>query len=124
MLEVIIALLGLTFLWAYLYSKAPESTTASGFAFRLLFLGMTLWTAYLLTWSVFQANTTIEIYEYDQYGNYTGKEVYNSTLAQPIKQTILGYLDVLSWVSYTVTALIIIFFIYNSIVGFFEKRKA
>ncbi|MEM5854211.1 MAG: hypothetical protein QW228_07640 [Candidatus Aenigmatarchaeota archaeon] len=124
MLEVIIALLGLTFLWAYLYSKAPESTTASGFAFRLLFLGMTLWTAYLLTWSVFQANTTIEIYEYDQYGNYTGKEVYNSTLTQPIKQTILGYLDVLSWVSYTVTALIIIFFIYNSIVGFFEKRKA
>ncbi|MEM5867547.1 MAG: hypothetical protein QXG39_06475 [Candidatus Aenigmatarchaeota archaeon] len=123
MLEVIIALLGLTFLWAYLYSKAPESTTASGFAFRLLFLGMTLWTAYLLTWNVFNINTTTEIYKYDQYGNYTGKEIHNSSLTEPIKQTILGYLDVLTWVSYTVIALVMIFFIYNSIAGFWKKEK-
>jgi hypothetical protein len=113
-MEEIIALLGLTFLWAYLYSKAPESSTVSGFAFRLLFLGMCLWTAHLLVWNVFSINSTIEVYKYDQYGNFVGSEIHNSTLSEPVKQTILGYLDVLTWVTYSIMALIIIFFIYNS----------
>jgi len=123
MIEVIIALLGLTFLWAYLYSKSPESSTVSGFAFRLLFLGMTLWTAHLLVWNVFSINSTTEVYKYDQYGNFTGKEIHNSTLAQPIKQAVLGYLDVLTWVTYVIIALIMIFFIYNSISSIMRKRE-
>jgi tellurite resistance protein TehA-like permease len=113
-MEEIIALLGLTFLWAYLYSKAPESSTVSGFAFRLLFLGMCLWTAHLLVWTLFSTNTTIQVYKYDSLGNFIGSEIHNSTLANPIKQSVLGYLDVLTWVTYGIMALIIIFFIYNS----------
>jgi len=123
MIEVIITLLGLTFLWAYLYSKAPESTTVSGFAFRLLFLGMTLWTAYLLVWSVYSLNSTTEVYKYDQYGNFTGKEIHISALSEPIKQNILNYLDILTWVTYTIIALIMVFFIYNSITSIIRKRE-
>lgn len=118
MLEVIIGLLGLTFLWAYLYSKAPESTTASGFAFRLLFLGMTLWTAYLLVWTIFNTNTMIEVKIYDVNDVYLGKEIHYSTLPDPIKQNIIAYLDVLTWVSYAIIALIMVFFIYNAFVQF------
>jgi hypothetical protein len=123
MIEVIIALLGLTFLWAYLYSKSPESTTVSGFAFRLLFLGMTLWTAHLLVWNVFTLNTTVEVYKYDQYGNLTGKEIHISSLPDPVKQNILNYLGVLNWVTYTIIALIMVFFIYNAIVSVLRRKE-
>jgi hypothetical protein len=122
-MEEIIALLGLTFLWAYLYSKAPESETVSGFVFRLLFLGMTLWTANLLVWSVFSTNSTIEVYKYDQNGTFIGNEIHNSTLAQPIKQAILGYLDALNWITYGIMALIIIFFIYNTFTSILRKGR-
>ena len=123
MLEVIVALIGLAFFWAYLYGKAPESSTVSGFAFRLLFLGMALWTVHLLVWSVFSLNTTVEIYQYDATGNLVGKELQIATPNEAIRQSILTYLDVLTWVIYTVLALILVFFIYNTITSVMRREK-
>lgn len=123
MIEVILTLLGLSFLFAYLYSKSPESSTVSGFAFRLLFLGMCLWTSYLLVWTTFNTNTTIRIDKYDAYGNLTGYEIHTTALSEPIKNTLVGYLDVMTWIPYVVLALIMVFFIYNSFISILRKRE-
>lgn len=123
MLEVILALAGLTFLWAYLYSKSPKSTKSSGFAFRLIFLSMTLWTSYLLIWNVATINTSIEVFKFNETGNFVGKEIHNSTLSEPVKQSVIAYLDVLTWVTYAIIALIVIFFIYNAFTDILAKRK-
>jgi hypothetical protein len=122
-MEEIIALLGLTFVWAYLYSKSPESSTVSGFAFRLIFLGLTLWTAHLLVWTSYSTYRITEVTKYDNLGNIIGKEVYNVTLPEPIKQGLIAYQDVLTWVIYLIIALIIIFFIYNTFVAVLQREK-
>jgi hypothetical protein len=122
-MEEIIALVGLTFLWAYLYSKSPESKTVSGFAFRLIFLGLTLWTAHLLVWTSYSTYRITEVTKYDSLGNIAGKEVYNVTLPGPIKQSLIVYQDALTWITYLIIALIIIFFVYNTFISILQREK-
>jgi len=119
----IIALVGLTFLWAYLYSKSPESNTISGFAFRLIFLGLTLWTAHLLVWTSYSTYRITEVTKYDSLGNITGKEVYNVTLPESIKQGLIAYQDSLTLITYLIIALIIIFFLYNTFTSILQREK-
>ena len=123
MLEIIVALGIIAFIYAYLYSKSPDPRTASGFTFRLLFLSMCLWTVYLLVWVGYNANTMTTVTKYDNFGNITGTEVWNTTLSQPVRKTMLAYLGVSTWIPYVVIALILVFLIYNTFVSVLNKRE-
>lgn len=122
MIELVIGLLGLTFLWAYLYSKAPESTTSSGLVLRLLFLGMCFWTAYVLIWVLINQNVGVmEVNVYDENGTFLGKEIHNITISESVKNVITNYIGVYSYVIYIVFGIILIFLLYNSIISLLKR---
>jgi large-conductance mechanosensitive channel len=104
MLEVIIAYVGLTFLWAYLYSKSPDPSTISGIAFRILYLGLTLFTVYELL-------SLLVIY------------VQVSGLPQNIANLVISYMSVMNYVIFLIFALVIIFLIVNNILPLFKKEE-
>jgi ABC-type uncharacterized transport system permease subunit len=104
MLEVIIAYIGLTFLWAYLYSKSPEPSTISGIAFRILYLGLTLFTVYeLLSILVIHAQT--------------------SNLPNSVINLVVGYMSVMNYVIFLIFVLIFIFLLINNILPLFKKEE-
>lgn len=116
MIETIVALATIAFLYAYLYSKSPESNTASGFAFRILFLSMSLWTVWLLVWITYNSGNVTEVLKYDANGTYVGKEIWNTTLPTNIRDTLTTYLEITGWVPYITIAMIILFLLYNTFV--------
>lgn len=111
MLEVIIALVGITLIYAYLYSKSDEKNIF----FRILFLAMTLWSVYLLVWLGYHGSDTVtEVKRYNETGDLVATETWNNTLSEGVKGTILTYLDVTLYVPFIVIAIIMIVFIWNS----------
>ena len=103
MLEIIIAYLGLTFLWAYLYTKS-DTTTISGIVFRVLYLGLTLLTAYELL-SLLVIHVQIH------------------ALPENVKNLVVGYMNVMGYVMFFIFALVVVFIVYNAILPLFKKEE-
>jgi hypothetical protein len=103
MLEVVITFLGLTFIWAYLYSKSDPSTL-SGAIFRVLYLGLTLFTIYELL-------SFLVVY------------VQISNLPQNIANLVIGYMSIMNYVIFLIFALIVIFTLINSVLPLFKKEE-
>ena len=110
MLELIIGLAAISFIYAYLYSKTPENNQA----FKLLFLALSLFSIVLLVWLMYNVPTEKVVYKYDSSGNFTGKEVMKISLDEGVKNTLLTYLEVSMYVPIIVIALVIIFWIWNA----------
>jgi hypothetical protein len=103
MLEIVITFLGLTFVWAYLYSKSdPE--TLSGAVLRILYLGLTLFTIYELL-------SFLVVY------------VQISNLSQNIINLVVGYMSIMNYVIFLIFALIIVFTLINTILPLFKKEE-
>ena len=103
MLEVVITFLGLSFIWAYLYSKSDPSTL-SGAIFRVLYLGLTLFTIYeLLSFIVIH--------------------VQISDLPQNIANLVIGYMSIMNYVIFIIFALIVIFTLINSVLPLLKREE-
>jgi len=103
MLEIVIAFLGFSFIWAYLYTKS-DTSTISGMIFRILYLGLTLFTIYeLLSFLII----------YSQISGLPGN----------VTELIISYMSVMNYVIFLIFALIIVFAIVNSVLPLFNKEK-
>jgi hypothetical protein len=102
MLEIVIAFLGLSFIWAYLYSKS-DPTTLSGAVLRILYLGLTLLTIYELI-------SFLIIYS----------EI--NKLPENVTNLVIGYMSVMNYVIFLIFTLILVFTMYNVFLPFIRRR--
>jgi hypothetical protein len=103
MLEIVISFLGLTLLWAYLYAKS-DPTTLSGIVFRVLFLGLMLFTIYeLLSFLVIYAE--------------------NNNLPENVTNLVVVYMNVMNYIIFLIFALIALFAVFNIFLPLFKKKE-
>lgn len=119
MLEVVIGLGIISFIYAYIYSQIPKENAW----YKFLFLSLTFFSIIFLIWNLSNLNTTTEIKTYSSSGEFLGVEVQTSSLPNPIKETLLTYMDVTITVTIFVLAITLVLFIYQTFKGLIEKKK-
>jgi len=113
MLEWVIGLGIIAFIYSYLYAKTPEKNIP----LRIFFLMLSLWTITLLSYTVFKSPVTIITYKYDSSGNFTGKEVINYTIPEGLRDSLSTYIEVSVWVPIVVFVIVLLAFLWNVVIA-------
>jgi hypothetical protein len=109
MLELIIGIACMAGLFAYLYAHTPPESSS----FRFLFLCLTMFSMSLLAFNMIDASTLTMVTKYDNNMTLTGYEQSNTTLSQPMQDTMSVWLTVMLYVTMTVIMVLIVIMIYN-----------
>jgi hypothetical protein len=124
MLEPIIALSIVTFAWFYLFASYQDRTDLPSTIYKLLFLGLGIFSTFTLIWSSTHLSGTQTIQKYNATDMYTGKEVITTELGSDLKTVFGGYLDMIGTIQYLIFALISVFLIIEvARIYFFRKKQ-
>lgn len=119
-LEVVVGLAGIAFIYAYLYANSPKENTW----FKILFLFLSLFTIIILTWSIVYGQSVTYNYFYDA-GTATlflnGTE--NTTISDNMQPLLSTYFTGNMWVVITLLFIIVILFLVSLFSEFTKKKQ-
>jgi uncharacterized membrane protein len=120
MLEIIIALIAMAFIFAYLYKATPDESPY----FKLLYITLCLFSLFSVTWVSFkpEAVTTTK-YLYNATGGLTGTEVVNQTLSDGMTSFMQTQSYVIMVVAVAVFTILVIMFLWNLFADLSKKKK-
>ena len=124
--EAIIGFGLIAFVLAFLYANSPDSRTASGFTFRLVFLLCSLFALVVMSWLMYAGSETTYSEGYDWDGaSWVLSTGCNTTvtLSETSKASVFGWFSAWVAVPYLIIALTIIFWLYGLFKETMRKKK-
>lgn len=90
----VMGLLGTSFIFAYIYRHINEDRQW----LKFLFLSMSFLSLLVLIWTMFTAEQTQTIQNYDDMGTFIGNQTLHAELDSPIKNVLIKWWYIIFWV--------------------------